>query len=170
MAKVLMVIAEKDFRDEEFAVPNELIRSAGHSVTVASSGPGVAQGRLGMRVNPDTVISAVDPSAYDAVVIAGGSGCQTYLWSNKSLQEAVRRVYEKGGVVAAICIAPVVLARAGIIKGRKCTVFPSDESLAEMKRGGGILQNQAVVVDSKVVTGNGPNAAKAFGEAIIRLL
>jgi protease I len=170
MSKVLIVIAEKDFRDEEFKVPNELIRSAGHSVTVASSGPGVAHGRLGMRVAPDAVISAVDPSVYDAVVIAGGSGCQTYLWSNKPLQEAVRKVYEKGGVAAAICIAPVVLARAGIIKGKKCTVFPSGDALAEMRRGGGILQDQAVVVDGKVVTSDGPEAAHKFGEAIIRFL
>jgi len=170
MAKVLMVVAERDFRDEEFKVPNELIRSAGHSVTVASSGPGVAHGRLGMRVAPDVVIGAVDPSDYDALVITGGSGCQTYLWSNKPLLEAVRRVYEKGGVVAAICIAPAVLARAGIIKSKRCTVFQSPEAISEVEKGGCILQEESVVVDGNIVTANGPAAAKAFGEAIIKLL
>jgi protease I len=170
MAKVLMVVAEKDFRDEEFKVPYELIKTAGHSVTIASSAPGTAHGRLGMRVTPDTVISAVDPSDYDALVIAGGSGCQTYLWSNKPLLEAVKKVYEKGGVVAAICIAPAVLARAGIIKGRRCTVFQSPEAISEMEKGGCVLQGKSVVVDGRIATANGPAAAKAFGEAIIKLL
>ncbi len=170
MARVLVVVAEKGFRDEEFEVPYSAFKSAGHEVTVASTGPGVAEGKLGMRVNPDTTVDAVDPSTFDAVVIAGGPGSPTYLWPNKRLYEILRNVNRRGGVVAAICLAPVVLARAGLISGRKCTVFRTPESVREMEMAGGKLQKDHVVVDGRVVTGDGPEAARAFAESVLRLL
>jgi protease I len=165
-----MVISEKNFRDEEFSEPLKIFKAAGHSVTVAGSSPREALGMLGMRVKPDTGIDSVDPSAYDAVVVVGGSGTPDHLWPSKALQQALRTVYERGGMVAAICLAPVTLARAGLIKGRRCTVFRTHESISEMERGGCMLQREPVVVDGRFVTADGPAAAKAFGEAIIKLL
>lgn len=170
MARVLVVVAEKGFRDEEFDVPNRAFRAAGHGVTIASTGPGVAEGKLGMRVKPDTTVDAVDPSRFDAVVVAGGPGSPTYLWPNKRLHEILLNVGARGGVVAAICLAPVALARAGLLGGKKCTVYRTPESVREMEAAGGKLQKDHVVVDGKVVTGDGPDAAKAFAEAVLRLL
>ncbi|MEJ5292464.1 MAG: DJ-1/PfpI family protein [Candidatus Methanosuratincola sp.] len=170
MAKILLVIAEKGFRDEEFDVPFRAFKAAGHSVTVASTGPGVAEGKLGMRVKPDTTVDAVDTSGFDAVVVAGGPGSPTYLWPNKKLWDALRAVAGRGGVVAAICLAPVVLARAGLLNGRKCTVYRTPESVKEIEAAGGRLQKDHVVVDGKVVTGDGPDAAASFAEAVLKLL
>lgn len=170
MAKVLLVIAEKGFRDEEFDVPFKAFKAAGHDVTVASTGPGTAEGKLGMRVQPDTTVDAADPARFDAIVVAGGPGSPTYLWPNKKLQEALKAVAGKGGVVAAICLAPVVLARSGLLKGKRCTVFRTPESVKEIEAAGGKLQKDHVVVDGKVVTGDGPDAAGAFAEAVLKLL
>ncbi len=170
LAKVLMVIAEKTFRDEEFAEPKKIIALAGHKVTVASSSSSNAIGKLGMIVKPDTTISAVVPSDYDAVVIAGGPGTPAYLWSNRPLLKAVKTICDKGGIVAAICLAPVVLAKAGLLRGKKCTVFPTADSLREMEIGGALLQRSHVVIDGKLVTADGPSAATAFGEAVLKLL
>jgi len=166
----LMVIAEKMFRDEEFAEPYEILKAAGHRITVASSSPGVAEGKLGMKVKPDTTLDAVDPSAYDAIVIAGGPGAPKYLADSAPLHRALREVYGKGGVIAAICIAPITLTRAGLLKGRKATVFPDEGARDEMERGGCSLQGDHVVVDGRIVTADGPKAAKEFGEAVRKLL
>ncbi|MGQ9759671.1 MAG: DJ-1/PfpI/YhbO family deglycase/protease [Candidatus Methanomethylicaceae archaeon] len=170
MANVLMVIAERGFRDEEFSIPMDMIKKAGHKVTVASTGSGPAKGKLGMIVEPDIILEKVDSRGIDAVVIPGGPGSPTYLWNNQKLQSIVKEIYERGGLVAAICFAPVVLARAGIIRGKKCTVFPTNESLTEMRKAGGILQDSSVVVDGRIITANGPDASTAFGEAILTLL
>jgi protease I len=170
MTKVLMVISERGFRDEEFGEPFKILKAAGHSVTVAGSSPREASGMLGMRVKPDAEIDSVNPSDYDAVVVVGGSGTPTHLWPSKALQQALRTVYERNGVVAAICLAPVTLARAGLIKGRRCTVYRTPESISEMEKGGCMLQRDQVVVDGRIVTADGPTAAKTFGEAIIKLL
>ncbi|MDI9609543.1 MAG: DJ-1/PfpI family protein [Candidatus Verstraetearchaeota archaeon] len=170
MARILVVVAEKGFRDEEFDVPYRAFKAAGHEVTVASTGPGVAEGKLGMRVKPDTTVDAVDPSKFDAVVIAGGPGSPTYLWPNRKLHEILRDVAGRGGVVAAICLAPVTLAKAGLLSGKKCTVYRTPESVKEIEAVGGRLQKDHVVVDGKVVTGDGPDAARAFADAVLKLL
>lgn len=170
MAKIMMVISEKGFRDEEFAEPYSQFKAAGHEVTVASTGPGEAIGKLGMRVKPDTVIDKADPSAYDAVVVAGGPTTPTYIWGNRQVQKALQETYKKGGVIAAICLAPVVMARASLIKGKRCTVFPTDESISEMKKGGCTLVKDHVVADGKVITADGPAAATEFGKAVLRAL
>jgi protease I len=72
--------------------------------------------------------------------------------------------------VAAICLAPVVLARAGILKGKKATYFNSPVSFREMKAGGAVLVDKAVVADSRIVTANGPAAATEFAGAFIGTL
>lgn len=170
MAKVLVVVAEKGFRDEEYSIPREVIEKAGHKVTLASTGKGPAKGKLGLVVNPDLTLDEVDPQGYDAIVIPGGPGSPTYLWANQKLQSAARVIYERGGVVAAICLAPVVLARTGILKGRRCTVYPTPESLNEIRNGGGIYQDTDVVVDGRIITANGPDASRRFGEEIVKAL
>ena len=73
-------------------------------------------------------------------------------------------------VVAAICLAPVVLARAGILKGKKATYFNSPVSFREMKAGGAVLVDKAVVTDGRIVTANGPAAAAEFADTFIRTL
>ncbi|MGC8937041.1 MAG: DJ-1/PfpI family protein [Candidatus Methanomethylicaceae archaeon] len=170
MAKILFVVAEKGFRDEEYYIPREIIENAGHRVTLASTGKGPAHGKLGLVMRPDMIVDDVNPQEYDGIVIPGGPGSPTYLWNNQKLQSLAKEILHRGGVVAAICLAPVVLARAGLLQGRKCTVYPTPESLSEMRRGGGILQDLDVVVDGRIITANGPEASRRFGEAIVKAL
>jgi protease I len=82
----------------------------------------------------------------------------------------VKYFHGSAKVVAAICLAPVVLARAGILKGKKATYFNSPVSFREMRAGGAVLVDKAVVTDSRIVTANGPAAAAEFADAFIRTL
>ncbi len=107
--QVLMVIASRDFRDEEYARPREILESAGYTVIVASRSRETARGMLGMRVQPDLLLSEACAADYDAVVFVGGSGAQTY-WDDPEAHRLAREAASGGKVVAAICIAPVILA------------------------------------------------------------
>ena len=78
--------------------------------------------------------------------------------------------YQKGKVVAAICLATVVLARAGILKGKKATYYDSPVSFREMKAAGAVITNAPVVRDARVITANGPSASKAFADEIVHAL
>jgi protease I len=136
-------------------------------VTVASTRPGVAVGTLGARVSVDCTVRRARAAAYDAVAIAGGAGSPAHLWDSEPLRALVRSVHAAGRVIGAICLSPPVLARAGLLAGRRATTFPTDRAILELRRGGATYVAQAVVLDGTVVTASGPEAAAAFGAALL---
>jgi protease I len=168
--KILMVIAPEKFRDEEFAVPAAGLQKAGIGYDIASKRRGPCTGMLGLKVNATHSFEEVDPKSYDGILIVGGGVAQTHLWDDDLLCGMVKYFHASAKVVAAICLAPVVLARAGILKGKKATFFNSPVSFREMKAGGAVLVDKAVVSDSRIVTANGPAAATEFAETFIRTL
>jgi protease I len=168
--KVLIVLAPEKFRDEEFTVPAAMVQKAGIGYDIASTRRGSCSGMLGAKTHATLSFEDVDPGFYDGILIVGGSGAQSCLWEDKVLGEMVKHFHASFKVVAAICLAPVVLARAGILKGKKATFFNSPVSFEEMKAGGAVLVDKAVVSDSRIITANGPEAAKEFGETFIRTL
>lgn len=165
--KVLMIIAPKDFRDEEFQEPKAILEREGFKVVVASTVAGTAKGMFGMKVTPDTTVDKVNPAEFDAVVVVGGAGSPTYLWNNVQIQKIVQTLHQKGGLVSAICLSPVVLAKAGLLNGKKATVFRTADSINELKKGGALISDAPVVVDGEIITGSGPEAARKFGRKII---
>lgn len=168
--KVLMVIAPEKFRDEEFTVPAAALQKAGIGYDVASKKRGPCTGMLGTKVSATLALEEVDPKSYDGILIAGGTGAQLHLWDDDLLGGMVKYFHEDARVVAAICLAPVVLARAGILKGKKATFFNSPVSYREMRAGGAVLVDKPVVADSRIITANGPAAAAEFADTFIRTL
>jgi len=165
--RVLMVIAHEAFRDEEYQEPRKILEGFGAEITVASSSLRVAKGMLGLKVKPDTLLKDVKAEDYDAVIFVGGVGASEY-WENETAHRLLKRAMEQNKVIAAICIAPVTLAKAGILKGKRATVFGYEAK--RLKAGGAIYTGEAVVVCGNIVTADGPRAAKKFGMAIARLL
>lgn len=165
--RVLMVIAPEGFRDEELKIPKVLFEEAGLRVVVASVSTAEAKGMLGMRVKPDVELSEVDVADYDAVVFVGGIGSRVYFADPQALRIA-REAVQRGKVLGAICLAPVILARAGVLKGKRATVWPSEgKTLQEL---GANYTARPVEVDDRVVTANGPQAAEAFAQKILQLV
>lgn len=165
--RVLMIIAPKDFRDEELLQPKELFEAHGIKVTIASTTLQQVKGMLGAVVKPDMLIKDVDPAKFDAIVLVGGIGASRY-WDDKAVHSLFNKAFKLGKVVGAICISPVTLANAGLLKGKKATVWASERHRIEAK--GAIYTGASVQVDGNIVTASGPDAAKAFGEAVLKLL
>jgi deglycase len=109
----------------------------------------------------------VEPADVDAVVVVGGGGARL-LFDDAALQELLRTAHDQGKVVAAICLAPVVLARAGLLAGRRATV--AGTMSGEIEQHGATYTGPRVTVDGTVVTANAPKASRAFGEVIAELL
>ena len=167
---VVMVIAFENFRDEELFDTKKALEDAGINVTVASISKGVAHGMLGATYNVETTIDEINPDNYDTVVFVGGSGASIY-YENKKAHDIARAFFSSGKPVAAICIAPGILAKAGILSGKKATIWNGNGQFAKLiEVGGGTYINQNVVVDGNIITANGPHAAKQFGEIIANAL
>jgi len=166
--KILIAIAPEKFRDEELADPVAALTQAGIEYEIASTRRGSCVGMLGARATATLSFEEVDPKQYEALLIVGGSGSQVHLWEDDVLRVIAKYFPPKGKVVAAICLAPVVLARAGILKGKKATYYENPLSFREMKTGGAVLVNKPVVTDGRIITANGPAASKEFAAEIIR--
>jgi protease I len=167
---VLMVISQERFRDEELHHPESVFRQKGFDVTIAAPEKKEARGMLGATVNPDMTITDAAQRHFDAVVVVGGNGAPQYLWNNQALLNIVRTHHASGKPVGAICLAPVVLAQAGILKGVEATIYKSPESVAEFAKHGVKMVERDLVTSGTVVTANGPAAARKFGLALAELI
>lgn len=169
MAKVLMIIAQNGFRDEELFVPKEVLERAGHSVKVASITRTKAVGSKGASVQPDMAAYEANPDFFDCIVVVGGPGSPA-LSENDAVLKLVSAAAKKGKVVAAICLGPMTLAKAGALMGKGATVWPDKGAIAVLRDNAARYKAEPVVVDGKVVTADGPQSAGAFGEEIAKLL
>lgn len=167
MAAVLMVIAPETFRDEEYEHPKQVLEAHVHTVTTASTRPGLCTGKLGAVATAEISIEDALERSFDAVVFVGGAGASVY-FDDEIAHRLARRAHERDAVVAAICIAPSILARAGLLQGVRATAYPTQEQ--DLKDHGAVWTGEDVTVDGRIVTANGPHAAVAFGEAIARSL
>jgi protease I len=165
--KILMIIAKKDFRDEEFYDTKEVFEKNGVKVIVASSSLETSVGMLGAKVMPDILIEEVKVNDYDAIVFVGGAGAAEY-WNNAKAYSIAKEAIKNNKVLAAICIAPVILANADILKDKRATVWKTESKRLESK--GAYYTGSDIEVDGKIITANGPNAAKRFGEKIVEAL
>ena len=170
--KILMVVAFKDFKDEEYFVPKEILEKAGYLIETTSSQKGTALGTEGNEAIITLLPSEVNLQNYEAIVFVGGSGMGKEL-DNQEFQKLAQEFVKNDKIVTAICVAPSLLAKAGILTGIKATVWSSvlDKTFIKiLEENGAIYENKSVVQDGKIVTANGPDAAQEFGEAIVSQL
>lgn len=165
--KVLMVIAPKDFRDAEYTEPREVIEASGVGVKIASIQGGIAIGAEGTKVQIDLTVSQANVEDYDAVVFIGGPGMVEII-SDDSLQVLAKKFYDAGKLTAAICVAPAILAKQGILSDKKATAWSGVKG--DLEAGGADYTGGAVAVDGKIITASGPAAAREFGEKIVEAL
>ena len=161
-----MVIAPDKFRDEEYFVPRGIIEKVGHIVTLASSTGTEARSSFGKIVKPDKNFTEINSADYDAIVFVGGSGASIYFTSTQA-HNLAREFNEAGKVVAAICIAPSILANAGILAGKRATAYPSERDNINAV---GQFTGALLETDGNIITANGPDAASAFGDKIVEML
>lgn len=167
---IAFIIAFQDFRDEEYFIPKGILESFGVRVETFSLQKGQALGVFGGVVEIEKTLEDFKSDDFSAAVFIGGEGALKLSEDKKCLQIAAEMA-AKNKVVAAICISPLILAKAGALKGKKATVWQSDLDKSAVK----ILENQGaevidspVVIDRNIITANGPEASRKFAEAILR--
>jgi len=164
---VLMVLSPEMWREEEYLEPKIVLEDAHFLVRTASVEYGPVFGTTGMRAIAEDTVALADPDAYEAVVFIGGPGASVF-FDDPDAHKLAKSMYDAGKVVAAICIAPSTLAHAGLLESKKATAFESQKD--DLEAHGAIYTGNPVEIDGRIVTANGPEAATAFGEAILGLL
>lgn len=174
MPKVLMVIALNNFKDVEYFEPKEILQNNDIGVVTVSSQLAVAKGSDGRLANVDLAVDyfLADKARiadYDAVIFIGGGGMAELVKDTQFIQLA-QAFDELHKIVAAICVAPVLLAYAGILKNKNATVYADQENIDALVNNGAEYDGGELVVDDNIVTASGPNAVYKFGLELVRLL
>lgn len=167
MAKVLIIIAPENYQDKELAIPKKILEQAGHQVIVASKYKGEARGQLGGVCKVDLSLPEIVVDNFNGVIFVGGAGASIYI-DDEEAQQIARLANDLGKAIGAICIAPSILANAGILEGKKASVFPSEEE--NLRQKGAEIMSSDVTIDGKIVTASGPYAATDFGYKFLEAL
>jgi len=167
MASVLVPLAEGSEELEAVTIV-DLLRRAGIEVTTAGLTDGPIKASRGVTLLPDTTLDAVMTQDFDMIALPGGLPGSDHFDNDPRIRELLKRTADQGGFVAAICAAPKVLARAGLLNGRRATCYPGVLDRMVFPLVG--VKDEPVVVDGQVITGRGPGAAMDFALQLIESL
>lgn len=159
----VFVIAGRNFQDREYLVTRMILESLGANIQVAGPGRDECVGSDGLRVMPDTTHHAVDLDGADAVVFIGGEGARALI-ECKECQDLARRTYQAKKVLAAICVAPSILANAHILSRKRATAWHTE--IPNLRKQGVIVSREAVTRDENIVTAAGPKNVYGFAGLI----
>lgn len=168
----VLIIATDGFEQSELMEPKRLLEAAGAEVTVGSLRPGEIRGwdkeNWGESVAVDLLVGNVSAEDYDALLLPGGQINPDVLRTQRAVIELIREFDASGKPIAAICHAPWLLAEADLIEGRTVTSWPSIRT--DLSNAGAAVVDEAVVVDSNLITSRKPDDIPAFTDALMAAL
>jgi 4-methyl-5(b-hydroxyethyl)-thiazole monophosphate biosynthesis len=164
--KALVLLAE-GFEEIEALTVVDILRRAEIDVTAAGLAEGWVEGSHKIKVIPDIALDKIDPGDFDALVLPGGFPGFVNLGEDDRVLKMITEMDRAGKWVAAICGAPSVLIKAGIMAGRRATVSPSGRKQMEACA---IYSPERVVVDKNLVTSQAPGTSMEFALKLVELL
>lgn len=155
------------FEEIEALATTDAMRRAGMKVVeVAVADTKTVTGATCQTVVADSLITEIDPSDAEWIIIPGGQPGADNLHASPMVNAMIKAQADRGGKIASICAGPaVVLAPAGILKGKKATCYPGLGNMIEAN--GGVYEKTPVVIDGNLITSEGPGTTLLFAKAII---
>ncbi len=167
MARTLVPLAQ-GCEELEAVTIIDLLRRAGVEVVAAGLSHGPVKASRGVQLIPDCTLDDVMEQSFDMIVLPGGQPGSDNLEADERIAQLLQRMAGAGQITAAVCAAPKVLARAGVLRGRKATAYPGvlDKVAAEVS----VICPDPVIQDGKVITSRGPGTAMDFSLTLIEEL
>lgn len=160
---MIYVFLADGFEEIEALAPVDFLRRAGADVKIVGVTGDVCEGAHGIKVEADLSISNISLNdSLEGIVLPGGMPGADNLDKSESVHKAIDYCISNNKIVGAICAAPFILGKKGILSGKKATCFPGFE---EYLKGAEVLC-QGVVRDGNIVTARGAGVAWEFGAEI----
>ena len=161
---MLYMFLANGFEETEAIGCLDVIKRAGIDIKTVSIESGQAvKGSHGISVNADIMKSEIIKEDCEGVILPGGMPGTLNLEKDELVKELITYCYEKNKLIAAICAAPMIFGKMGLLNGKKATCYPGfEEHFA-----GGKYTGDAVCVSDNIITGKGAGAAMLFGAEIV---
>jgi DJ-1 family protein len=165
--KATFVMLGTGFDEIEAIAPVDVMRRAGMKVyTVSMTENRLVRGATGNNIVADMTVADLNPSQIDWLVFPGADKCEAAVNIGRELQNTIKKHWENGGKIAAICAAPaLVLGPLGILSETPATGYPFLKE--EFKMNGGSYSDDDVVVSDRLITSKGPGTTIEFALAIV---
>lgn len=166
MKRVNIYLAE-GFEEIEAVTAADVLRRAGvEAAMISITGRREVKGAHGITITADELFENVDSFAADMLVLPGGMPGTRHLGEHEGLRRVILGFAERGKLIGAICAAPSVLGKLGLLDKRKAVCYPGfEEDLRGAVTGGGI-----VVRDGNFITSKGPGTAISFALTLVEIL
>ena len=162
---MIAILLADGFEEIEALTPLDVLRRAGLDVKTVAIGSKVAVGSHGIPVICDMEAKEVDESSLSTVIFPGGMPGSLNLDKADFTDKIIASVQSKGGKIAAICAAPLLLGRRGLLKGLRATCYPGFEG----ELIGAVPTQEGVVTDGNITTAKGMGVALAFAKELVSL-
>lgn len=161
----LVIIAPTGYQDKELAGTLKGLTEADFAVTIGSTEIGSCTGKFGGITEATVALRDVIAPDYDRVAFIGGPGA-SQLVDNIDAHRIAQEAVDMHLPLGAICLAPTILAAAGVLKGKNATVWDDGKGtqIEMLHKHGATYSGEAVTVDGFIITANGPEAAEEFGK------
>ena len=163
----VLIVGRENFHDRELFETMRILGSAGVQTVIASSQTGVIRGMLGGVAEARILLNQLRIDDYDAIVFIGGLGAREY-FDNPAALDIARAAAAKRKVLAAISIAPAILANSGVLRGIRATSFSSEQAV--LQQAGATYTNAPIERDGLIITATGPIFVAQFAGAIAEAL
>ena len=162
---IIMLLAD-GFEEIEALTPVDMLRRAGLDIKTVSVIGRNPVGAHGIEIKCDSSPEKIDLSQVEMAIFPGGMPGATNLDSCPFTDEVINSLNGRGGYLAAICAAPLILGRRGLLNGKSATCYPGFEN----ELSGATILDESVVRDGNIITARGMGVALEFAEEIIKAL
>ena len=163
---MVIVLLADGFEEIEALTPVDMLRRAGVAVKTVGISSKIAVGSHSIPVVCDATPADIDLNDVSMAIFPGGMPGSLNLDASPYTDEVINSVMARGGRIAAICAAPLVFGRRGLLEGKKATCFPGFEG--ELK--GAEICDLEVVTDGMITTGKGMEYSLPFAKELVRLV
>ena len=164
---MVYILLAPGFEEAEALVPADLLRRANIETALVSIQGDTVTGSHGITVTADTLLEKIDLSKAEMIVLPGGGTGVKNLGAEPAVERLVRQAADQNIWVAAICAAPTLLGRWGLLESRKAICYPG---LEEQLTGAQVQTAPGEIKDGKIITGRAAGSAFDFGAELIEAL
>lgn len=163
---MIYIFLANGFEEIEGVAPFDILKRAKIDVKTVGVGSDLTTAASGLTVKTDMTDKEITFEGLKGIVLPGGMPGTTNLENNENVIKCIDFCIENHLMIGAICAAPSILGKKGLLSGKEACCYPGFEKYLE----GAKISSEAVTVCDNIITANGPGSAMKFGFALVEYL